>query len=81
MKKLKMFTGGFLLVSAFSLVSCDLLSDDTDTNVSDSSSTKATDSGSSKAGDSTSATKKEMKYEVGAATVDSWTDSINNTWM
>ena len=59
MKKLKMFTGGFLLVSAFSLVSCDLLKEDTNTNVSDSSSTKTTDSGSTKAGDNAPAKKKK----------------------
>ena len=81
MKKLKMFTGGFLLVSAFSLISCDLLTDNSDTNVSDSSSSKTSDSGTTKTGDNATATKKEVKYEVGTATVDSWTDSINNTWI
>ena len=76
MKKFKLFVGILLLVSSFSLASCDFLTEDaSDTN------TKTTDNDTSKTDDNSSSTKKEMQYEVGTATIDSWTDSINSTWV
>ena len=59
---------GLVLASTFALASCVLLSEDFgDTTV--------------KTTDSTSTNKKEMKYEVGTATIDSWTDSVNSRWV
>ena len=67
MKKFKLFVGALLLVSSFSLASCGFLTEDaSDTN---------------KTNDIDTSTKKEMKYEVGTATIDSWVDSINSTWI
>lgn len=54
-----------LLASSISLVSCGSLTDD---NSDTSDNTSDTDT-------------KAMKYEVGDATIDSWTNSINTTWV
>lgn len=73
---------GLMLASTFALASCDLLSEgssDTTPKTTDTDTTKP-----SKTEDTTPSipsTKKEMKYEVGTATIDSWTNSINSTWV
>ena len=71
-----------MLASTFALASCDLLSEGgslttqktTDTNPTKPSITEDTTP-------SIPSTKKEMKYEVGVATIDSWTNSIGSSWV
>ena len=65
MKKYKLFIGILLLASSLSLVSCGSLTED---NSDTSDNTSDTDT-------------KDMKYEVGNATIDSWTDCINTNWV
>ena len=65
MKKFKLFIGTLLLATSISLVSCGSLNED---NSDTSDNTSDTDT-------------KAMKYEVGNATIDSWTNSINTTWV
>ena len=67
MKKFKLFAGALLLVSSFSLASCGFLTEDA--------------SNTNKTNDTDTSTKKEMKYEVGTATIDSWTNSIGSSWV
>lgn len=67
MKKFKLFVGALLLVPSFSLASCGFLTED----ASNTNKTNYTDT----------STKKEMKYEVGTATIDSWTNSIGSSWV
>ena len=71
---------GMMLASTFALASCDLLnesSNDTTPKKTETDTTKP-----SKKDDTTitpSETKKEMKYDGGTATIDSWTNSSNST--
>lgn len=66
MRKNKLLLGTLLLALAFPLASCGILADSISNSVGSTGS---------------STIKKEMKYEVGTANVDSWTDSIGTTWI
>jgi hypothetical protein len=73
---------GMMLASTFALASCDLLNESSDDTTPKKTETETTKP--SKTEDKTitpSETKKEMKYEVGTATIDSWTNSSNSTWV
>ena len=78
----KRFLLGLMLASTFALASCDLLSEDSGSTTPKISDTETpTPSKTDDPTPSTPSTKKEMKYEVGTATIDSWVDSINSTWI
>jgi hypothetical protein len=78
----KRFLLGLMLASTFALASCDLLSEYSGSTTPKTSDTETpTPSKTDEPTPSTPSTKKEMKYEVGTATIDSWVDSINSTWI
>jgi len=77
MRKTQLFVGVLLFASIFSLTSCDLLSSDSTREFSKTSINNT----SEKTDNTTTEIKKEMKYELGNATIDSWTNSINSTWV
>lgn len=75
--KNKLFAGVLFLVGVLSLISCDFLDEGTSGDGITANASNFSDDYSK----SSSSAKRKMKYEVGNATIDSWTNSINTTWV
>lgn len=75
--KNKLFAGVLFLVGVLSLTSCDFLDEGTSGDGITANASNFSDDYSK----SSSSAKRKMKYEVGNATIDSWTNSINTTWV
>lgn len=75
--KNKLFAGVLFLVGVLSLTSCDFLDEGTSGDGITANASNFSDDYSK----SSSSAKRKMKYEVGKANVDSWTNSIGTTWI
>ncbi len=75
--KNKLFAGILFLVGVLSLSSCDFLDD----SISGDGITANARTSSDDYSKFTPSAKREMKYEIGKANVDSWTNSIGTTWI